>query len=388
VDFIENAQLYEELLEADRRKDEFLATLAHELRNPLAPIRNAVQLLRAEPSPRKELQLARDIIDRQLNQMVRLVDDLLDVSRITRGKLQLRTERIALADAVNSAIETSRPLIELAGHELTVSLPAEPILLEADLTRLAQVFSNLLNNAAKYTDRGGQIRLSAWREGSDVVVSVADTGIGVSAEQLPRIFEMFSQVTPALERTQGGLGIGLSLVRGLIEMHGGSIEARSDGVGRGSDFRVRLPVLLEIPAGLSERCGAEATPAGVQCRVLVVDDNQDAAKSLALMLRALGHTCETAFDGAEALQVAERFRPEVALLDIGMPKFNGYEVARRLRAEPWGRGLMLIALTGWGQEEDKRLAREAGFDHHLTKPATMDELQRLIVSSAAVSVAR
>jgi PAS domain S-box-containing protein len=390
IDITELKTAEQALRDADRRKDEFLATLAHELRNPLAPIRNAVHLLRQDGMPQKEFQAAREIIDRQLAQMVRLVDDLLDVSRITRGKLQLRTQPTDLADVIASAVETSRPIIDAAGHQLTVSLSAEPFWLNADQTRLAQVFSNLLNNAAKYTDRGGQIRLSAWPEADHVVVSVRDTGIGIAPEYMPRLFEMFSQVMPALERTQGGLGIGLSLVRRLIELHGGSITAHSKGLGKGSEFRVRLPLaarpatLVASPPAAPAPSNGDATR-GASARVLVVDDNEDAAKSASILLVTLGHAVQTACDGAHALQVAEEFRPDVVLLDIGLPDFNGYEVARRLRQQPWGQSMALIALTGWGQEEDKRLALEAGFDHHLTKPVEVSELQRLIFASAAAS---
>jgi PAS domain S-box-containing protein len=394
IDITELKTAEQALLDADRRKDEFLATLAHELRNPLAPIRNAMHFLRQGSQP-QEFQAAREIIDRQLAQMVRLVDDLLDVSRITRGKLQLRTARIDLAEVVANAVETSRPIIDLAGHELTIELPPEPTYLNADLTRLAQVFANLLNNSAKYTDRGGQIRLLARHEEGEVVVSVEDTGIGIAAEHLPRIFEMFSQVTPALERTQGGLGIGLSLVRKLIEMHGGTITARSQGVGQGSTFSVRLPraapPAAAEPAEQSIAPGKPVSTNGkprksVAARVLVVDDNEDAAKSASILLGTLGHEAQMAFDGTQALEAAAAFRPDVVLLDIGLPDFNGYEVARRLRGQSWGQGLTLIALTGWGQDEDKRLALEAGFDHHLTKPVEAGELQRLICGAAAVTL--
>jgi PAS domain S-box-containing protein len=384
IDITERKRQEEALREADRRKDEFLATLAHELRNPLAPIRNAAQLLQLDNLPPREFQAAREIIDRQLAQMVRLVDDLLDVSRITRNKLQLRREPIELAAAIQSAIETSRPVIEEAGHRLIVDLPDEPLCLEADLTRLAQVFVNLLNNAAKYTDHGGEIRLSIRRDGSDAVISVRDTGIGILPEQLPRIFEMFSQVTPALDRTQGGLGIGLSLVRGLVEMHGGTIEAHSEGAGRGSEFLVRLPLGTDglscpLPPALSNFAPASGEIPH-KCRILVVDDNLDAANSLAIMLRLLGHELITAHDGLQAVQAAADFEPDVVLLDIGLPKMNGYEAARRIRLSPCGQRMLLVALTGWGQEDDKRRAREAGFDHHLTKPVESEVLERLIAS--------
>jgi signal transduction histidine kinase/ActR/RegA family two-component response regulator len=379
----ERLRLIGRLQEADRRKNEFLATLAHELRNPLAPIRNGLQLLALAGDNRATREQARTMMERQVRQMVRLIDDLLDLSRITRNRLELRTERVELAAVVQSAVEASRPLIESFSHELTVTLPAEPVYLNADLHRLAQVLSNLLNNAAKYTNRGGRIALTAWLEGGAVVLSVKDNGIGIPAEHLPRLFEMFSQVDSALERSQGGLGIGLSLVKGLIGMHGGSVEAMSDGPGTGSTFIVRLPVLVGSPA--SSRNG-EQPPTGAGgpargsagCRILVVDDNRDSAESLALLLRLAGHEIQAAHDGLEAVEAAGWFRPDVVLLDIGLPKLNGYEAARRIREEPWGREMVLVALTGWGQDEDKHRAQEAGFDHHLTKPVDPTALQSLL----------
>jgi PAS domain S-box-containing protein len=368
------------LQEANRRKDEFLATLAHELRNPLAPIRNAVQVLRMSEALDPQLGNARDIIDRQVQQMVRLIDDLLDISRITRGKLQLRKERVELAAVVQSAVEAARPLIDVQAHELDLTLPQERVTLDADSIRLAQVFSNLLNNAAKYTEKGGHLWLTAERLGSEVAVSVRDTGIGIAAEHLPHVFGMFSQVAPALERSQGGLGIGLALVQGLVRLHGGSVEARSPGPGRGSEFIVRLPVMEAPVAAASEQPhdqGARSL-AGPKCRVLVADDLRDTVDSLAMLLRIAGHEIRTAHDGLEAMQEAATFRPDVVLLDIGMPKMNGYEAARSIRKEPWGKDMLLIALTGWGQEEDKRRATEAGFDYHLTKPVSPDTLHELL----------
>jgi CheY-like chemotaxis protein/two-component sensor histidine kinase len=316
--------------------------------------------------------------------MVRLIDDLLDVSRITRGKLRLRRERVELASVVQSAVESSRPLIEASGHRLTVALPPEPLLLDADPTRLAQVYSNLLTNAAKYTDRGGHIRLAAERRAGEVVVSVKDTGIGIAAEHLPRLFEMFSQAVTALERSQGGLGIGLSLVKGLVELHGGSIEARSEGLGKGSEFVVRLPVGDDTPAPRSPPGdgGEKGTPRSRR-RILIADDNRDAADSLAMMLRLAGHHVHAVHDGQEAVEAAGWFRPEVALLDIGMPRLNGYEACRRIRVEPWGKNTVLVAITGWGQEEDKRRATEAGFDEHLTKPVEPAALERLLAGLTA-----
>jgi CheY-like chemotaxis protein/two-component sensor histidine kinase len=319
--------------------------------------------------------------------LARLVDDLLDVSRITRGRITLRKERLALGMVLTSAVEASRSVIEEGGHELTVSLPAEPVYLEGDLTRLSQVFSNLLVNAAKYTDRGGHIRLKARREGSEVVVSVRDTGIGIPADHLPRLFELFSQVNSTLERSQGGLGIGLSLVKGLVGLHSGSVQAKSDGPGRGSEFLVRLPVRVESrKQSQPEQAGSEQVGNGQSpCRILVADDNPDSAQSLAMLLSVLGHEVRTAHDGLAALKAAEAFRPDVVLLDIGMPKLNGYDACRRIREQPWGKSVVIVALTGWGQDEDRRKAEQAGFDRHLTKPADLAQLRALL---AGVTPAR
>lgn len=370
----------EALKEADRRKDEFLATLAHELRNPLAPIRNGLQLIKLAEHQPDVAAPAIGIMERQVGHMVRLIDDLLDLSRITRGKLALRKERVTLWEIVQSALETSRPLAETKGHEIHVKLPARPIELFADPTRLAQVFSNLLNNSVKYTEPGGQIWFSASEYRGGVAVSVRDTGIGIPPDMLPHIFEMFRQVDASLERAQGGLGIGLTLVKRLVEMHGGHIEARSDGDGTGSRFLVRLPILA---------AGAAATPLPEQSppatersrqRILVVDDNEDAALSMATMLSLSGNDVRAAHDGLQALKTAREFQPDIVLLDIGMPRMNGYDAARRLREEQWGRRALLIALTGWGQEEDKRRSREAGFDAHLVKPVDLAALQHLLAS--------
>jgi two-component system, chemotaxis family, CheB/CheR fusion protein len=367
-----------ELKEAARRKDEFLAMLAHELRNPLAPIRNAVEILR-ESTPVPQHQWATEVLERQVHQLTRLVDDLLDVSRITRGKIDLRKQRVELAAVVESAVEASQPLIDKWGHQLAVTLPPEPVYLKADPTRLAQVFLNLLNNAAKFTSPGGQIWLTAEREGESVVVQVKDTGIGIRREMLSQVFELFTQAESSLARSQGGLGIGLTLVQRLVEMHGGTVEARSAGPGQGSEFIVRLPVAE--PAEDGERQGdpgaGERAPEPAGMRILVVDDYRDAADSLAVLLRMMGHAVHTAYDGLEALEMAAAWPPEVVLLDIGLPKLNGYEVAERLRAEHGG-DLALIALTGWGQPEDRRRAHEAGFDHHLTKPVELDALRQLL----------
>ncbi len=377
TDIEDHKRAEEALREADRRKDEFLATLAHELRNPLAPIRNALQVLRL--SAERELrEKARDMMERQLAQMVRLVDDLLDVSRITRNKLELRKGRVELAAVLSNAVETSRPQIDEAGHRLTVTLPQEPVYLEADLTRLAQVFWNLLNNAAKYTPPGGRIDVTAEVRGGEVAVAVRDTGVGIPAEAFPRLFEMFSQVDRSLERAQGGLGIGLALVKGLVAMHGGTVEARSDGPNMGCEFVVRLPTATPARAAAGPPA---ATPDGETFRarrVLVVDDNRDAAASLAMVLSLWGNDTRTAHDGLEALELAEAFRPEVILLDIGLPRLNGYDTCRRMRERPWGKDAFMIATTGWGQEEDRRRAREAAFDHHLVKPVDLVALQELL----------
>ena len=376
---IENARLLSALKESDRRKDEFLAMLAHELRNPLAPIRNAVQIYRAKGLSVPELQWATDVIDRQVHQMTRLVDDLLDVSRITTGKIELRKERVELAAVVNSAVEASRPLIEKWGHELTVTIPPQPIQLEADPTRLAQVLSNLLNNAAKYTDQGGRIWLTAERQSGHVLIRVKDTGIGIPAEMLPRIFDMFTQVDRTLERSEGGLGIGLTLVQRLVEMHGGTVEAHSDGPGKGSEFVVRLPVAEVKDQGRQgAACDGEKGAAPARRRILVVDDNRDAADSLGMLLRMMGNEVHTAHDGLEAVGAAAAFHPDVVLLDIGLPKLNGYEAARRIREQDGGTDMVLVAVTGWGQEEDRRRSKEAGFDHHMTKPVEFAALQKLL----------
>lgn len=374
----ERVRLVQKLSEADRRKDEFLATLAHELRNPLAPIRNGLQLIRLAGGDRATVEQARTMMERQLTQLVRLVDDLMDLSRISRGKIDLRTERVRLAAVVESAVETSRPLIEQMGHELTIVLPEQPVTLDADPTRLAQVFLNLLTNAAKYSDRGAHIRLVAEREGSDVVVSVTDTGIGIPADQLPRIFQMFTQVERSLEKAQGGLGIGLSLVKRLVEMHGGSIEARSDGPGQGSEFDVRLPVVAEASGPHAADAPGERAIPRSSARILIVDDNKDGADSLAMMLRIMGNDTRTAYDGQEGVALAEQFRPDVVLLDIGLPKLNGYEACRRIREQDWSKGMVIIAMTGWGQEEDRRRSHEAGFDHHLVKPVAPGALMQLL----------
>ncbi len=377
ADLIERKQGEEALREADRRKDTFLATLAHELRNPLAPVRNAVQILRLKGATGPELQWAQEVIDRQVHQMTRLVDDLLDISRITRDKLELRKEWIDLAKVLHSAVETSRPFIEECRHELIVELPAQMIVVDADPIRLAQVFANLLNNAAKYSDINGRIVLSARREDGKAVVSVRDGGIGIAPDMQPRVFDLFSQAESSMERGRGGLGVGLMIVKRLAEMHGGSVTVFSEGLGKGSEFVVRLPV---VTSGLTAPRKSDETMAmaPVPRRVLVVDDNRDSAVSLGKVLSMLGYDIRTANDGLAGLEAAAAFRPEVAVLDIGMPRMSGYDLARNVRRQAWGKDMLLIAVTGWGQAEDRQRTAEAGFDHHLIKPVDPAELARLL----------
>ncbi len=363
---------------ADRRKDEFLAMLAHELRNPLAPMRNAIELMRLSAT-RGGIDDARHMITRQLDQMVRLVDDLLDVSRITHGRVELRKERVDIASIVRNAIETSRPLLEAAGHNLTVNLPPSAIFVEGDATRLAQILVNLLNNAAKYTPAHGYIVLGVAPRDDQVVITVSDNGIGIPADMLSSVFDLFTQVGGALNRSQGGLGIGLTLVRRLVEMHHGSVEVRSGGAGLGSEFIVRLPQAPAAP--IADKPHTTITMSARKaggCRVLVVDDNRDANDSLAALLRLTGHATASAYDGLAAIKTAEEFRPDAVLLDIGLPGLNGYEVAQRMRTEEWGKSIVLIALTGWGSEDDRRRSHDAGFDHHVVKPVHPLELEKLL----------
>ena len=380
-DSTELRAIEQQLKETDRRKDEFLATLAHELRNPLAPIRNGLELLKLAGEQEPVVEKARAMMERQLTQMVRLVDDLMDVSRISRGTLELRKERMPLVDVVNSALEATRPLARQMGHTVSVTLPTQPLLVEVDYTRLAQVFINLLNNAAKYSNRGGHIELVVEQQGGDVVVTVQDTGIGIGDDQLLRIFEMFTQVDSALEKSQGGLGIGLALVKRLVELHGGVVEATSNGPGQGSAFVVRLPIVVDTSPQLGVVVESVTAAAQASMRVLIVDDNRDAADSLETVLRGAGHDTRTAYDGHACLETAEEFRPDVIVLDIGLPTMNGYDVCRRIRASPWGRAIIVIAATGWGQDDDLRLAREAGFDHHMLKPVDPQALMAVLSGS-------
>jgi PAS domain S-box-containing protein len=367
----------EALREANTRKDAFLATLAHELRNPLAAMRNAAELLTLPDTNAVMNQRAQAIIQRQLKQLVRLVDDLLDVSRISRGQLQLRITRTTLADVIRTAVESASLAIGTAAQQLRVLLPDQPIALDADSERLSQVFVNLLTNATKYTPAGGEITISATVDADHVTVAVSDTGTGIPPDMLESVFGMFTQVHSDRDRAFGGLGIGLTLVRSMVELHGGTVTAESRGADQGSTFRVRLPRVQHTTkeAELAPPPPAEAV---VTKRVLIADDNVDAAESLQLWLQLAGHEVRTAANGIEALSVAEAFLPEVALLDLGMPDLSGFDVARRIRSAPWGRAIVLIALTGWGQEEDRRRTAEAGFHHHLTKPIPPDAIEELI----------
>jgi PAS domain S-box-containing protein len=372
-----------ELQEADTRKNEFLALLAHELRNPLGPIRHAVKILGARaPSP-EELRWATSIIDRQTEHMTRLVDDLLDVSRITRGTIELRRDRVDIAAVLRAAVEASSTLVEKSRHQLRVTPPTEPLYVEGDVTRLTQVVANLLDNAAKYTDPGGRISVSAGREDDMIVIRVRDSGIGISADVLPRIFDMFTQAQLPVERSQAGLGVGLSLVDKLVRLHGGTVAAHSAGPGTGSEFTIRLPAAAKAPRQAAQTGPAANPPAPRKmCRVLVVDDNLDSADSLAMLLRIMGHDSKIAHDGEQALAVAEQYRPDIAILDIGLPKVNGYDLAKQLRQQPWAKDAVLVALTGWGQEQHRRRSAESGFNHHLTKPVEFNVLEDILTAAA------
>jgi PAS domain S-box-containing protein len=378
-DVTDRKRAEEAIKEADRKKDDFIALLAHELRNPLAPIRNGLQILRLSKNDSDISEQARTMMDRQLAHMVRLVDDLLDVSRVGRNKMELRLNRVSISEVFANAVETVRPMIEDAEHELTISLPSQELFLHADLTRLSQVFGNLLANSAKYTERGGHIWLTAMAGVGEVTISIRDTGIGIPAEALPTIFDMFAQVDRPIERNSGGLGIGLALVKGLVEMHDGHVQAQSDGQGRGSTFTVTLPLLqdnrvdpaatlpgIEHPSSISKR------------RILVVDDNHDGAESLAMMLQLEGNEIATAHDGVDAVERAQQFRPAVILMDLGMPRLNGLDATRQIREQSWGQNVKIIALTGWGQDNDRAQSRAAGCDGHLVKPVSLPDLQKML----------
>lgn len=379
---LDNARLYKEVENADRQKNEFLSMLAHELRNPLAPIRNALTFLRMSGENDPDVIWARELIDRQVTHLVRLVDDLLDVSRITRGKIRIELAGIDLATVISGAVETSRPLIEASSHRLEVALPSEPLWVNADQARLSQVLANLLNNAAKYTPEGGKLSISAIREGTEATIRVRDNGMGIPAEMLAKVFDLFTQVDRSLDRSQGGLGIGLTLVQRLVELHGGRVQVASEGPGRGSEFTVRLPLALAPPAQGPDALAAEKTsamPMVERLRILVVDDNVEAAESLGKLLRLEGHQVSCAYDGMSALNIAEKIRPNLAILDLGLPGVDGFEVARRLRSDLNLTDIVLFALSGYGQEEDHRRSSLAGFDKHFNKPL---DFHRLIQAMA------
>jgi PAS domain S-box-containing protein len=366
------------LRNADRRKDEFLATLSHELRSPLAPIRSALEVIRLARGDQELIERARATMERQLLHLVRLTDDLLDVARITQNKVQLRRERVDLRGAVQSAVEATRPLIDAQAHTLTVHLPEAPLWADVDFTRITQALSNILSNAAKYTEPGGRIVIAVSKDSTSAKITVADTGVGIPPHLLPRIFDMFTQLQEHRDRTYGGLGVGLSLSRHLVQLHGGTIDAASEGSGRGSQFTIRLPLDTATPAAEAEPRGDDRTR--VRRRILIAEDSPDAAEMMSLMLSVKGHEVRVAPDGEQALAIARQFEPQIAFVDIGMPRMDGYEAARQLRAL-LGRRVLLVALTGWGQDDDRRRSAEAGFDHHLTKPPEPDVLDRLIAES-------
>jgi len=380
TDVTDRRRMEAALLEADRRKDEFLATLAHELRNPLAPIRNALLVFKRSGADTPNAENLLSIMERQLDHLVRLVDDLLEVSRISRGKIELKKERCDLAGILHHAVETAQPHIQAAAQRLTVELPSSPVTLDADPVRLAQVFANVLNNASKYTENGGRIWLKAERSGDEVIVSVRDNGMGISAEMLTSVFELFFQTSRTLGRAQGGLGIGLALARSLVHLHGGQIEARSEGPGRGSEFSVRLP-LFEAPSGHAESERNTAVAPELPRRILVVDDDRDVADSFVMLLRCLGMDVRVAYGGAAALAAVAEFKPRLAFVDIGMPGMDGYETARQIRRVPAGQDLILVALSGWDRDDDRRRSAEAGFDHHFVKPIEVDGLEKLLAST-------
>ena len=379
-DITEIYESQQALKETDRRKDEFLATLAHELRNPLAPLRNGLQVMKLARGNDEALEQARGMMERQLHILVSLVDDLLDVSRISRGQIAIHKQRIDIAAVIDSAFEISEPLLRQGGHEFTVTLPPRQVFVHADKVRLAQAVGNLLSNAAKYTEPGGKVSLIAELDGGDVLIKVKDTGIGIPTYMLTRIFDMFTQVDTSIERAQGGLGIGLTIVKRLVEMHGGTIVAHSAGHGMGSEFVVRLPAAVSATDEAQSEGEATTAVRAVQHRILVVDDNREAARTLSLMLQLMGNNTCNAYDGAEALQVAEYFKPDIILMDIGMPRLDGYQAARLVREQSWGKGVALVAVTGWGQDVDRKASQESGFDYHLVKPVEPRDLENLLGS--------
>jgi signal transduction histidine kinase/ActR/RegA family two-component response regulator len=370
------------LREADRKKDEFLATLAHELRNPLAPVMHAVKLMESAAADELQRQWGREVIARQVQRMALLLDDLLDVSRITRGRLELRKDYVDLQSLVSSAVETARPLLDAKHHTLTVELPTDPVELEVDPLRLSQALSNLLTNAAKYTDSHGRIHLTATRDELGLTIRVTDNGIGIDASVIKGLFEMFSQIDSAIDRAEGGLGIGLALVKGLVGLHGGTVEAASPGLGLGSEFNIKLPrsVLVERGGVHDEKSAVATLLAGPRGKIVIADDNRDAADSLKLLLELAGYETFVAYNGQQALDLGAQERPSVFILDVGMPDMTGYDVARRLRQQAWGRTVLLVAVTGWGQDDDKQRARAAGFDHHFTKPVNPEAVEQVLVS--------
>lgn len=381
----ERLRLLNKLRDADRRKDEFLATLAHELRNPLAPLRNMLEVMKRSSGDDALVMQARDTMERQLKQLVRLVDDLLDISRISQNRLDLRFDSVDLAAVIQQAVEATRPLLEQSEHQLHISVPNEPFYVRADGVRLTQVLSNLLNNACKYTDPKGTIWLTAEKDGTDAVLSVRDTGVGIAADRLNDVFGMFEQIDPSLERSQGGLGIGLTLVKRIVELHGGTIVAASEGPGHGSRFVVRLPGVVQTAT--KEQRNSEAPPPHLRRRrVLIVDDNVDSAKSLAMLLEMSGHEVHLAHDGQQAIELAEQIRPDVVLLDIGLPKLNGYDACRHIRQQAWGRDVILVAVTGWGHEDDRNKSRNAGFNHHLVKPVDLGMMMKLMSQDGSAAV--
>lgn len=382
--FEENLRLLEEsrayaaaLKEADQRKDEFLATLAHELRNPLAPIRNGLHILKMSPKP-EMAETVRDMMDRQMTHMVRLIDDLMDASRVSQGKIELKREYISLQSVLEAAIEVSGPLIQASQHQFDSDIPETPLVVEGDLTRLAQVVGNLLNNAAKYTPNGGQIRLSLTHDGEEAVICVSDTGLGIDADMLPKVFELFAQVDRNMNWSQGGLGIGLALAQKLVHMHGGRIHAESAGRDQGSSFYIRLPLSGVTPAA-TEASSVPRTQTPLE--VLVVDDNRESAQTTSWMLELIGHKTRVANSGYKGIEMALASPPDVIMLDIGMPDLDGYEVCRRLRQTPEMSRTLIVAQTGWGQERDRETAYEVGFDHHITKPVSMEQVSAILAEA-------